>query len=425
MGNIHFGVPHELALRLRDAFNIKAFVETGTYKAGTATWAAAHFDKVYTIEGYPAYYEANVKAHSGKIPNIQFIFGDSRNELPKVLAKLKKPALIWLDAHWLGNSEESSGTDGECPIREEIAALQACKVQHIILIDDLHVFNGDLPRMAVRALWPDFRDLKKLLARPGYFTETTDDIIISAPIEAKPLIDEYMRNPGMNILVLTSNKYVNILPGFAHFMDKFWPDERQPVTVMRYDVRPPKLPQRYATPAVGKQADFSWSAGLLAHLSNFHGSHVLLMLEDYYLTQPVDRELIGKLWEWMIDHPNVAKLDLSGDRLKTPYTPAEMVHGVQLIESAPDAPFQASLQAAIWRRDFLMDCLVPGETPWEFEKRGTRRIMANAHPRILGTSPALLHYVNAVGGEGRAPGVYDTRKMPPWMIEELRGLGWL
>jgi hypothetical protein len=154
MGHIRLGIPQDLAIKLRDTFGLRYFIETGTYKGGTAKWALQNFKKVWTIEGWPEYWE---KAHAsfGYLENINCLFGDSRDLLPKVLEEVgDEPALLWLDAHWLGNSVVSAGTPGECALKEELEAIKKSGVQHFVLIDDAHCFQGELPREADRSQWP-------------------------------------------------------------------------------------------------------------------------------------------------------------------------------------------------------------------------------------------------------------------------------
>jgi hypothetical protein len=54
MGVVYPGVPRKLVLWLRDEAATRDFVETGTNRAGTARWAARHFDRVVSIEADPA-----------------------------------------------------------------------------------------------------------------------------------------------------------------------------------------------------------------------------------------------------------------------------------------------------------------------------------------------------------------------------------
>ena len=59
------------------------------------------------------------------------------------------------------------------------------------------------------------------------------------------------------------------------------------------------------------------------------------------------------------------------------------------------APYRASLQAAFWDRRTLLDLLRPGESPWDFERDGSRRSSALPAPFYATWSPTL-RYVNAV-----------------------------
>ena len=63
MGYQRMGVPKELALKLKAEFDIRNFVETGTWQGGTAFWAAAHFPRVLTMEISP---EISQKTAAGR-----------------------------------------------------------------------------------------------------------------------------------------------------------------------------------------------------------------------------------------------------------------------------------------------------------------------------------------------------------------------
>lgn len=411
MGKVRFGIPQDLALKLRDAYGLKYFVETGTYKAGTASWASGEFEHVWTIEGYEPFYLRNMAAHSDKA-NLTMMLGDSRKMLPAALELFDGPALIWLDAHWLGNTILSAGTDGECPLVEEIAAIHASGRQHFVLIDDAHCFQGSLPAESDRSLWPNMTQVKAMLK--GYDVRVHEDVIIAVPPHAARMIDEYVRKPELAILVLTSNEYVHVLSGFAYLFNKYW-SSNQFVTVLRYDKRPPYLPPNFYAPAAGRQSELSFTGGLRSWLENvYFADQLILMLEDYYLSRPVDIGGVMGLWTYLRSHPEVSKIDLSGDLLNcgsaAPYAPG-------LVQAAPDYRYRGSLQAAIWRRDYLLEACAVDLDPWQFERRVCKTGL------ILGTDKPPMAYVNAVGGAGKRPGEYDRKKIPEWMWNELRGKG--
>jgi hypothetical protein len=125
----------------------------------------------------------------------------------------------------------------------------------------------------------------------------------------------------------------------------------------------------------------------------------------------VDVPTVRRLWGYLRAHPEARKIDLSGDlALRESSKP----HGDGLVKAAANYQYRGSLQAAIWRRDYLLEACAGEFNPWQFERRTCRKGL------ILGvTQPAPLHYVNAVGGEGNLPGQYDHKKIPGWMWNEL------
>lgn len=236
----------------------------------------------------------------------------------------------------------------------------------------------------------------------------------------------------MRIVTLTSNKYVHCLPAFSYLFNKFYPNQQ--VTVVRYDVRPSKLPDNFTNFAVGKQDDYTWSSGLKAFLNRIEDDLILLMLEDYWLDGFVQQDKIDSIVNLMnytsiVERPQIVKFDLTNDRLKVSHKPYEpklksfAKEDFAILQSANDSPFTASVQAAIWRRDFLIKLLQPKESAWEFEKNGSKRaekILNKSDSVILGCYDPPMSYVNAIGGMGKKPDEYDFKKIPTWMQDELK-----
>lgn len=231
----------------------------------------------------------------------------------------------------------------------------------------------------------------------------------------------------MKTIVLTSNEYLNIIPGFAYLFNKFYPG--QEVTVVRYEDRPYGLPDNFKNYAIGQQSNYSWSGGLKRYLTDIEDEFVLLMLEDYYLDKDVDLGTLTGCKNLMIHRPEIVKIDLTDDRLKVAHSKSnyalkdkpDSVVLEYFIQSDINAPFLASVQAAIWRKDFLMSILNTKDNPWQFEKNPRTKAYLKKHNGvILGCVNPPMSYINAVGGEGNKPGQYDLKKLPEWMIEELK-----
>ena len=231
----------------------------------------------------------------------------------------------------------------------------------------------------------------------------------------------------MQVICLTSNLYAHMVAPFAYLFRKFW-SETLPVTIVRYDVRAPRVGGNFDQTSVGLQKDYTWSSGLHSWLAN-HGPDIfILMLEDYWLSEYVKQADVDLAWTYLVEHPQVGKIDLSRDLLKREHQSYTTVDDMHLIEAGVDTQFQTSIQAAIWRRDFLLRWLKMDENAWQFEKSGTRRLKqarqaGDCDKLILGVRPTVLRYINACGGEGLYPGEYDHRKIPGWMWQELMAEG--
>ncbi len=175
MGEIYHGIPPALALRLKEQYDLKFFVETGTLVGNTAKWASENFDEVYTIEYSEKFYIIS-KDRIGIIPNIHLIHGLSQHILDGILSSLIDPALIWLDAHWSPDLKYHCFDQVICPVLDEIKIISASDQGHVILVDDFRLF-GKEPG------WPNFDEVKKALEKLNKRVTCLIDVIIGEPYD--------------------------------------------------------------------------------------------------------------------------------------------------------------------------------------------------------------------------------------------------
>lgn len=183
----------------------------------------------------------------------------------------------------------------------------------------------------------------------------------------------------INLIVLTSDKYLHALPVFAHLFNKYWSDEQQ-VTVAGFTEPSLPLPDNFSFHSIGKFQDYPvnrWSDAVIDLLHQIDYDTFILMLEDYWLVRHVNVEAVHILYDYAIQFHYVLKIDLCGDRLYA----ANMkdygyVRYLDLIKSDPNSQYHMSLMAGIWNRNQLLRFLIPGETPWQVEMEGTNRVRA-------------------------------------------------
>ena len=182
-----------IKLFFRDLCNVQAFVETGTYKADTALWASSNFDLVYTIELSPHLHE-QVSSKYQNYSNIIFLNGNSAEILPKIIAEINQPSIFWLDGHWSGR--DTAGEENECPLLQEIEAINHFGYEKFIFIDDARLFLSPPPPPHNTNHWPTIAEIIKKIEQdvPYSYTVVYKDVIISVPSKYKNAFVRFLQN---------------------------------------------------------------------------------------------------------------------------------------------------------------------------------------------------------------------------------------
>ena len=199
----------------------------------------------------------------------------------------------------------------------------------------------------------------------------------------------------LTVYVLTSDGYLDALPAFCHLFNKYW-SPSQPVTICGFSAPKFELPENFTFFSIGKQEDYpidKWTDALISTLHHFPANDVfLLMLEDYWLSRPVETREVLMLTDYMRQFRNCVKMDMRTDRRHSWNAIRDFDNNlcghIPLVMSNPDDAYHMSILAGLWNRDAMLQILAPGETPWEVETIGKtyRNLMANRRTMIvLGT----------------------------------------
>ncbi len=197
-------------------------------------------------------------------------------------------------------------------------------------------------------------------------------------------------NPSVTIVVCSCDDYSDLWRPFFNLFFGHWPDRPWKVVLMSNEMK-------FAHPAV-ETADVghlgSWSTELRAVLSRVSSSHVLLMLDDFFLREDVDQSNIERCFQQMVER--------KGNMLRLLPRPGPDVRlsGERLVGLVPrGAPYRVSAQSAIWRKAALESLLVDGESIWEFECSGSQR--SNAWDGFYAVWRPVMPYGHHVIERGR------------------------
>lgn len=203
----------------------------------------------------------------------------------------------------------------------------------------------------------------------------------------------------MQVAVITSDKTSWALRPLAYTFRVYWDIELR-VIVGGYTPPPfPLTPHYWQFRSLGDFADYpvdKWSDGLIKFLDSIRDDLVLLHFDDFWLIREVDQRAINIAQGYMNNHPNVARFDLTSDRLGAAGIRDIGNAGyLDLIEAPHDSPYNFSYQTAIWRREMLLDLIVPNESAALSEMNGNGRLLAKGWD-VVGTRQVPMKYCIAV-----------------------------
>ncbi len=172
------------------------------------------------------------------------------------------------------------------------------------------------------------------------------------------------------VLVNSCDLYEDIWYPFFTLLKKYWPDNPYPI-VMNTESKSCEFPGLNITTyhLYSKPNEVPWSKRLMAHLEKIETPYVLLLMEDFFIKEPVDQSVIEQCIAWMDENPNIATFDMY-----------MTTHGKVKSEKYPGfskrkrfSEYKYNTEAAIWRKEDLLKSLREFEDPWVWEFIGNLR----------------------------------------------------
>jgi hypothetical protein len=177
-------------------------------------------------------------------------------------------------------------------------------------------------------------------------------------------------NSDTAVLILSCDKYKDAWQPFFDLFKKFWPSCEFPVYLGTNK-------ELFKTENVkvihsGQAAD--WSTDTKNILEQIPESYIILLLEDYFLERPVDTKWLKKCLDFTQKN-GAAFMRIASFRADhvPMYAYDVSTFNHQFGITRLDAPFRLNLQAGIWNKNDLLELIKEGESPWEFEIKGSVR----------------------------------------------------
>ncbi len=217
----------------------------------------------------------------------------------------------------------------------------------------------------------------------------------------------------MKTYCLTSDKYSWCVGPFMHQWKKYAPHWN--ITVAGFT----KPVADCDFVSIGKFEDYpvdKWSDALIKLLEMTDDKYVCLFLEDYWLVRSVPGLKSTSLF--LDNNEKIIRFDLTSDTMCSGYIKRIESNDRYDLFERTNREYSLSLQAAVWNKEFLLDVLVPGETPWEVELKGSERLTRKGY-RVIGTAQWPVMYTIAVN-----KGILDKSGDWMWPARTLDRADW-
>lgn len=180
-----------------------------------------------------------------------------------------------------------------------------------------------------------------------------------------------MRKDDYALMVLGCDKNFELIPMFLRNLKKYWPQYKKEIYINTESIRMEsnEFNLIYST----KLCDIKkpWSARLYDFLNEYPYDYVVFLLDDFILSDYVDVNELNRVHEIMRNNPNIACFNFM-ETYKDSKDSIKKVYDRYYLKDRK-AEFRINLQAAIWRKSFLMKFIRKHENPWQFETWGTKR----------------------------------------------------
>ena len=174
---------------------------------------------------------------------------------------------------------------------------------------------------------------------------------------------------NFGVYIWTSNQLMHCVPAWAYLFNKFWPYE-QNVVVLGYDQPNFDMPDNFEYISLGHQRGPKyWSDDMMDYFKGCAHESFYLTTEDGFIVEPVNKDILSMAIKTSFINPNnkFLRFNLTCDVQSRSHEVLKDYETHQLVRATQNTMYRQSLNHSIWRKDSLLDKLIPNQSPWDFE----------------------------------------------------------
>lgn len=191
-----------------------------------------------------------------------------------------------------------------------------------------------------------------------------------------------MKTKRMAVLITSCDAYEDVWDIFFTLMDKYWEtpgglpykvylntEKKEYSKQFRnFEVATLNLRGRNA-----RKKNVTWSERMLDVLARIEEEYVFVLVEDFFLRESVQTELIEKLLDQMDRDKMIGQIQFFGTRLNCDNRCANRMSDTVQMEQIGDDKAKVVFVPVIWRKSVLKKWMRAHESIWTFEDCGAKR----------------------------------------------------
>ncbi len=191
------------------------------------------------------------------------------------------------------------------------------------------------------------------------------------------------------IIISSCDAYSDVWEPFFRLFFKYWPDCPFPIYLIS-ETKTYK-DERVHPILLGK--DEQWATNIRKALNQILISQFIYLQEDYLLMKKVDTDRIVRLIQTLKDN-NIGYIRLYPS--PAPKTKWSVDSSLGVISKSDD--YSICLQATLWNKDLFTKLLINGESAWDMEIKGSKRIQSipEVFLSVLKGQPAINYFCTAI-----------------------------
>lgn len=183
-------------------------------------------------------------------------------------------------------------------------------------------------------------------------------------------------------------------------MDIYWKDVPYPVFLNTETIDYNKAYNHFMVKSINLSAGrdlkkTTWSRRMLDVLERIEEEYVFILIEDFFLRERVQTELLEQILNQMDENPLMSQVQLFGTRTNCDKGITNELTSDMEMRQIGDEAAKVCFVPTIWRKSVLQKWLRPHETIWAFESCGAKRAKRWKYPETVYRvySPSIFNYL--------------------------------